>query len=180
MPFFVPLEIKTSPLGGNGLFALQDIPKGTKYWAFKAKEGEEAVALKNTVGAPLEAEKGNAVLVEADMEKLSDDEARSIFWKGYAHEPAQVWIKLEDGAQFTNHSTQPNSGGDWLDEPSEEFAITIRDIKAGEEICDDYGTFHGEKVPWIAKLMEKLSPDRYAFEKNVVKPLGKGEFHGVQ
>ena len=37
---------------------------------------------------------------------------------------------LRDGGQFTNHSDDPNCGGDWTDSIETECAFTIKDIKA--------------------------------------------------
>lgn len=40
MPFLVALEARPSSLGGNGLFAVNDIPAETKLWVMKPKEGD--------------------------------------------------------------------------------------------------------------------------------------------
>lgn len=37
MPYTYPIEIKESPLQGNGVFALVDIPKGTTYWVYECE-----------------------------------------------------------------------------------------------------------------------------------------------
>ena len=42
MPYLVALEVKESPVGGSGLFAMQDIPAGTKTWAMRPKGDDVA------------------------------------------------------------------------------------------------------------------------------------------
>jgi hypothetical protein len=42
MPYLVALEVKESPVGGSGLFAMQDIPAGTKTWVMRPKGDDVA------------------------------------------------------------------------------------------------------------------------------------------
>lgn len=73
------------------------------------------------------------------MSTLTDEQINDIFWRGYAHEPSQLWIELSDGDGYHNHSDTPNCGSDFTKSPWDEFQCAIKDIKAGEEILDDYG-----------------------------------------
>ena len=44
MPFYVPLEVKDSPLEGKGLFVAGDIPAGTLYWSLVPLPGKTVCA----------------------------------------------------------------------------------------------------------------------------------------
>jgi len=77
-------------------------------------------------------------------------------------------IDLRDGAQFTNHSTSPTCGGDWTADPADEYSVTIRDVRAGEELFDDYGVFRETQSPWLKDMFQKHCPERHDFEEKCV------------
>ena len=81
----------------------------------------------------------NLLWTEEEMRKLPKEKLEATLWGGYAHEPTQKWIELRDGASFTNHSDKPNCEANWSNDPYDEEMHTIKDIKAGEEILEDYG-----------------------------------------
>lgn len=82
----------------------------------------------------------NRVMAEEDMLKLSAERVLAVFWGGYAHEPSETWIELRDGGNFTNHSDDKwNCGSGFTDSPWDEEHFAKKDIKAGDEILDDYG-----------------------------------------
>jgi SET domain-containing protein len=175
MPFPKGLvEVRTSGLQGRGLFARVDIPCNTTIWRFKAPEGDanwESLADKEPNRHYSEAE---IKLMESDPSALA-----TLLWGSYMHEPTGRLIELRDGDQFTNHSDNPNCGGPWSASPEDEAAITVRDIKAGDEITDDYGVFRDTETDWVAELFKKYTPDRYTFEKECVKPMPVGFTTGI-
>lgn len=113
--------IKASPVHGIGVFAIRDIPKGTKD-IFSQGVGEWIEVSKEEVEA---LPKHSRDLVENHC--LFDD--KSYFIPDYG-------FKLVDLVIYLNHSDTPNvvSIND-----GERFEA-IRDIKVGEELFVDYGT----------------------------------------
>jgi SET domain-containing protein len=89
----------------------------------------------------------NLLWTEEEMRKLPKEKLEATLWGGYAHDPSQKWIELRDGASFTNHSDKPNCEANWSDDPWDEEMTTIRDIKAGEEIFEDYGCVAPNNAP---------------------------------
>ena len=66
-----------------------------------------------------------------------------------------------------------------LTTPSFFRSTVIVDLKKGDEILDDYGTFRDMAVPWLVRLFKEHSPDRHAFESTGVAAQGAGVFHKV-
>ena len=85
----------------------------------------------------------------------------------HTHTPRRL-IDLRDGAQYTNHSTSPTCGGDWTADPADEYSVTIRDVRAGEELFDDYGVFRETQSPWLKSMFQKHCPERHDFEEECV------------
>ena len=113
--------IKPSPLHGIGVFAIRDIPKGTRD-LFSQGVGEW---IKLTIAE-----------VEA-LPKHSKDlvENHCLFDEGYYYVP-DYGFKLVDLVIYLNHSETPNV----ISINEGEFFEAIRDISAGEELLVDYGT----------------------------------------
>lgn len=113
--------IKPSPLHGIGVFAIRDIPKGTRD-LFSQGVGEW---IKLTIAE-----------VEA-LPKHSRDlvENHCLFDEDYYYVP-DYGFKLVDLVVYLNHSDTPNVIS--INE-GEYFEATI-DIAAGEELLVDYGT----------------------------------------
>ena len=113
--------IKPSPLHGIGVFAIRDIPKGTRD-LFSQGVGEW---IKLTIAE-----------VEA-LPKHSRDlvENHCLFDEDYYYVP-DYGFKLVDLVVYLNHSDTPNvisiNEGDYFE--------ATRDIAAGEELLVDYGT----------------------------------------
>ena len=177
MPFPAPIEIRTSTTHGRGLFATAPIKKGTPIWVFQGPgkiltglTGEEA---RNKVLTPGELEE----IGRKDPEKIKE-----ILWGGYLHVPTNNFIVLVDGGQFTNHSNNPNCGGQWADTPQGESSVAIRDIAAGEEITDDYGVFGETRAEsaWLTALFKKHTPEREEFERQHVTVRPKNYFTPIE
>lgn len=166
MPFHVAVEIKDTGRYGMGLYAAQDIPAGTKIWSFATNATDEVVQPRGY--APSE----NRVWTKESLLAVQDEEEiKRILWGGYIHVPTGIFLELRDGSQYTNHSNEPNQGGPWSVQPSEEMCIVIKDVKEGEELTDHYGVFHDSKAGWVHELMEKYCPMRHEFEESQVENL---------
>ena len=113
--------IKPSPLHGIGVFAIRDIPKGTKN-IFSQGVGEWIKVSKQEVDALPQHSKD---LIENHC--LFDEDHYFIPDYGF---------KLVDLVIYLNHSESPNVIS--LNE-GEQFEA-IRDIASGEELLVDYGT----------------------------------------
>jgi SET domain-containing protein len=113
--------IKSSPLHGIGVFAIRDIPKGTRD-LFSQGVGEW---IKLTLAE-----------VEA-LPKHSKDlvENHCLFDEDYYYVP-DYGFKLVDLVIYLNHSDTPNV----ISINDGEFFEATRDIAEGEELLVDYGT----------------------------------------
>ncbi|MEY4549586.1 MAG: hypothetical protein RL685_5781 [Pseudomonadota bacterium] len=104
---------------GYGVFATQDIPKGTIIWALD----------------PLD-----QIIDQAKAKNLrdpADTQLKRYSWVNGSGDRILCW----DFGRFMNHCCEPTSVG-----PGKlEFEIAVRDIAAGEEVTCDYGTFNLEE-----------------------------------
>jgi SET domain-containing protein len=114
--------IKSSPIEGIGVFALQDIPSGCRSMFSKANEQEQWIPITKTEVEKLPAHA--KALIENYC--LYDDE--NYFVPDYG-------FKKMDLVNFLNHSDIPNV----ISINDGEFFEAIRDIKQGEELLIDYG-----------------------------------------
>jgi hypothetical protein len=114
------IDIKlVNPDIGYGVFATQDIPKGTITWALDPLDQIIEQAKTKTIKEP----------TEAQLQRYS--------WINGNGDRILCW----DFGKFMNHSCEPNSVG-----PGKlEFEIAVRDISAGEQVTCDYGTFNLEE-----------------------------------
>lgn len=115
---------RRSPIHGNGVFAVVDIPAGTTVIEYRGKLLTHAQADKRYPG---NADTGHTFLFTLNERYVLD-----------ANEGGNI-------ARWINHSCEPNcqssleehSGGDAR---KDRIVIeTLRDIRAGEELCYDYG-----------------------------------------
>jgi len=104
---------------GYGVFATRDIPKGTITWALDPLDQIIDQSKAKTIRDPAETQ------------------LRRYSWVNGNGDRILCW----DFGRFMNHSCEPSSVG-----PGKlEFEIAVRDIKAGEEVTCDYGTFNLEE-----------------------------------
>ena len=113
--------IKPSPLHGIGVFAIRDIPKGTRD-IFSQGVGEW---IKLTITEVEALPNHSRVLVENHC----------LFDEGYYYVP-DYGFKLVDLVIYLNQSETPNV----ISINEGEFFEAIRDIATGEELLVDYGT----------------------------------------
>eukprot|EP00005_Dracoamoeba_jomungandri_P004401 CAMPEP_0174249934 /NCGR_PEP_ID=MMETSP0439-20130205/253_1 /TAXON_ID=0 /ORGANISM="Stereomyxa ramosa, Strain Chinc5" /LENGTH=163 /DNA_ID=CAMNT_0015329879 /DNA_START=84 /DNA_END=575 /DNA_ORIENTATION=+ len=156
MVFLVEVEIRESPMHGKGVFAKQDIKKGTIVWRF-SPETCKIVPVE-------ELEKFNPTTEE------EEEELFGMLWYGYLNEKTYSWFIAFDGSQYTNHSTEPNIG--YPEESSshpdreveEEVCIALEDIKEGEEFTADYRAFGCIHDGRVMKLLRERCLGGYEFE----------------
>jgi uncharacterized protein len=130
-------QVMKSPVHGLGLFAKIDIPKGTEWWR----------------GEP---DKNILLFSEEQYLNLNRSEKKGMnpfFWKmlatySYYSKKHGSLVLCLDNARYVNHSLQPNSGQNKDKDPL--ASVAIRDIKAGEEILENYEEY--DPCPWVAIL----------------------------
>jgi SET domain-containing protein len=110
------LKVKTyidkSPIHGIGLFADEDIPKGTLVWEFSD-------------GYDISLSRFGDLITKIQRDFL----VKYSFFDKQLH----FWILSADDDRFTNHSEDPNTIP--LDNGK---MVAARDIKSGEEITANY------------------------------------------
>ena len=133
----IPYHIRSSPIAGSGIFATVPIKRGERVWRYE-------------IGVSV-TEHGDEASLRARLKSLSAAEAQELLehvytWKGCV-------IEILDDAKIWNHSADHNTGNH-PDEASGQgdglSSYARRDIKAGEELTDDYATF--EDIPWYEAL----------------------------
>ncbi|MFA5956471.1 SET domain-containing protein [Hyphomicrobium sp.] len=117
----VKTRLGVSDIAGIGLFAAEDIPKGTETWRFMGDF--------------------DRLLTEDEIESLPEVARANLLDHVYLHEASGKFVLCADNARFMNHADIPNTEG--VHEPGEieGYDIATRDILAGEEITCDYRTF---------------------------------------
>ncbi len=114
------VTLRPSPVHGIGVFAVADIPKGTK--GFFSDDKSEWIPLHKEEVETLPPQ--SKALIENHCLYDSD----------YYYVP-EYGFRIVDLVVFLNHSENPNVQS--LDEGAD--FITLRDIKAGEELFVNYG-----------------------------------------
>jgi SET domain-containing protein len=115
--------LKPSPVEGVGVFAITNIPKGCRDMFAKPGTPEEWITISKK---EIEKLPEHAQFLTGNY-CLYDDENYFVPAHGF---------KVMDLSLFLNHSNTPNiisiNDGDYFE--------TTREIKAGEELCIDYGS----------------------------------------
>lgn len=116
----VKTRLDKTQRGDLGLYAAEDIPKGTEVWKMDSFFD---------------------LTLESSFVESMTDEARKYVKKYSYLTPKGVWIMHVDDARFLNHSDDPNL----VD--YEQTTVALRDIQAGEELTCDYYSFdlHADK-----------------------------------
>eukprot|EP00912_Choanoflagellata_sp_UC4_P002475 UC4_evm4s1566 len=151
----VAYEVRESPVGGRGLFALSLITKGTLIWSFK--------------DAPLRVLKESEARQELEAAEKDDVKSKQIFtllnlwyWSEDDDGNPVLIDNTRDDGRFFNHSSNPCVAlGSVLGHTqiaSRRDTFALRDINAGEELLDDYNTF-GDDPLWYADLLERHNVD---------------------
>ena len=89
---------------------------------------------------------------------------------GFYYADGDVFIMLNDGTEFTNHSDDWNS--QIMYHPSKDYrkmyAVTRKEVKAGDEMTGYYGNYLSTEAEWVNALMNKHVPDRKMLENKVI------------
>lgn len=124
-------KVAVSPIEGVGVFAIRDIPKDTKISDYE----------------------GNIVsftLTEEEFGQLLPEVRDLILDRTFFVEDMPLTFMSPNSVQvlqaYMNHSDTPNSDG-WN---------TLRDIKKGEEITEDYRKFTKKPHSMMKDLMKKI------------------------
>lgn len=142
-PLHTLTETRPSPVHGLGVFAKTDLPKGTVWWRAAPSdilliEQDQFATFKTSHHSPV-----SRAFLEA------------LYTYSYYSAEDDALILILDHARYTNHSFQPNSTV--IDEPGVIGSITLRDIKAGEELLEDYS--HFDPCPWPGFAEESWMPE---------------------
>jgi SET domain-containing protein len=120
----VKTRLLPSPIEGYGLFADQDIPKGTPTWKFVPGLDQ--------------------LLSPEDFEKLPELMRNYVMRYAYQNKKTKMYVVCADDARFMNHSTEANTMGIYPPGEVEGVDIATRDIKKGEELLCNYLEFDAE------------------------------------
>jgi hypothetical protein len=121
---------------GIGLFAAQDIARGSLIWRFAAGFDE--------------------VMSHARLMELRASERADVMRFGYVSRFTGLIVISGDDYVYMNHSHRPNVGVSPLFEGPEGMDIALRDIRNGEELLFDY-TWFGED-PCCRQSEPRLPP----------------------
>jgi hypothetical protein len=126
------VEVRPSSLHGLGVFATVDIPQGTVWWAADIADTikisrDQFQALVTSAPAP-----------------MSDALIAGIQEYSIYVEALDQMILIPDNGRYVNHSDAPNSLAHTT--ATRLASVALRDIKAGEEIVEDYATY--DWCPW--------------------------------
>lgn len=142
----VKTKIASSNIHGTGLFADQDIPKGTVVWKF-------------TPGFDLRFTKEQIL----GFPELLQIYIYKYCWKS---KKSGLYCFSSDNGKYFNHSDNPNVLSAYNKDDEEVTTTAIKDIKCGDEITDNYSSFESEKdednvLEYISKrfnLVDELDP----------------------
>ena len=83
------------------------------------------------------------------------------------YDDGDEFIILRDGSGAINHSFQCNS--QCIKNKENKFqklySVALRDIKAGEEMTEDYSNYVKNSNNWVQEMLRKYKPSRLQFQK---------------
>jgi len=120
---YVKYKLDKSVHHGVGLFADQDIAKGSVIF---------------TASPMLDVD-----LTQEEFDSLSDLEKQEVKWWGFFDEPSQKWHVDFDVSRFINHSYDATVTQH--PDHAEAYLVASRDIKAGEELTQNYLEFESQE-----------------------------------
>ena len=117
----VKTKIGPSTISGMGIFAGEDISKGTLVWEFVPKFDQK--------------------LTQAEAAQLPKLARQYLIQYGYVSKRDGTYILAMDHSRFMNHSDNPNLVSGFEDGFEEDVARAAPDIKKNEELTVDYQQF---------------------------------------
>jgi hypothetical protein len=132
---------------GVGVYALEPIRQGTKVW---------------TVDPSMK------FASPSELAALPHDELRFALRGGYLHCPSHKFVYYNDGMEYMNHAPGDlaNIGAREWPPLMGDHCIALRDIKAGEELLEDYRFWSGMALRndhWLTELYRRVLPGHYTF-----------------
>lgn len=122
--YLIPVEVKASPIDGNGVFTLQDIPAGKVVWKFDPSHDK--------------------TLTQDAFTALTEEEKEALKRIAYLSKHTGRWVypPSDDPARYTNHS-DTNNLSVMVDESISEEPLFVanRAITKGEELTNNYREF---------------------------------------
>lgn len=151
MSWLTKVAFGESSIHGIGVFALEPIKRGTKVW---------------TVDPSMK------FMKRAELAALPADELRFALHGGYLHFPSQRFVYYDDGMEYVNHAEgrAANIGILEWTPLMEDNCTALRDIRAGEELLEDYtfwSTLQLQSDHWLVNLYRDFCPDHFAFLRNL-------------
>ena len=139
MPMLIKYAIRKTPSKGLGMFADQNIKKGTCMWVWKESDHifhRDETSLRSALTA------------------LPEDQRADYVMHCYALH-AHVIVHELDDARYINHSaTHHNLGCDNSIDPTEMSVFALREIRKGEEILEDYDKDGVTDFPdWFVRIL---------------------------
>ena len=122
--YLIKIEAKTSSIDGLGVFSLEDIKAGNIVWKFNPDHDQ--------------------TLSQAEFDALDENQKQNLRRVAYLSNKTKRWVypPANDPALYTNHSNENNLTAIFDESISPEpFFVANRDIKAGEELTNNYAEF---------------------------------------
>jgi SET domain-containing protein len=117
----VKTRLAPSPIAGIGLFAGEDIARGTITWRFMPGY--------------------DRMLTAREMSALPEPARSALLDHVYLDAESGLFVLCMDNARFMNHADDPNTKGIHDDGKIEGYDVATRDIAEGEELTCDYNAF---------------------------------------
>jgi len=119
----IKYKLENSNIHGTGLFADQDISRGQVIYT----------------SSPLL----DLNISEEVFRALSDTEQREVRYWGFFDELSELWHVDFDVSKFINHMSEGQATVTQDKNHIDAYLVAVRDIKAGEELSQNYLEFEG-------------------------------------
>lgn len=146
----VKTKVLPSKIHGLGLFADQNIPKGTMIWKF-------------TPGFDLKFTKEQILNFPKDLQIY-------LAFYSWKSKKSGMYCFSSDNGKYFNHSDKPNVLSAYKDGEEEVITTSLKEIKAGEEILDNYSSF--EETIDNDNVLEFIAK-KYKLEDEILDPCFK-------
>ena len=162
----IKYEIRETDKHGKGIFALENVKKGACVWEYVLYSNANA--------------NGNANVKEFDeqqsqtyLNSLPDLEAQQSFLNLSFGKDDVLCLILDDG-QYMNHAEASDPQCNCKTDLKTGHCFATREIKAGEQLFEDYATF--SHPSFLYPLLEKYNcaPDYYEMPKGSALSNPKG------
>lgn len=120
------IQVRSSPIHGNGVFALKPIPAGTCVAEYRG----EIIS---------QAELEHREKLRVERKEQGENVPVYYFEVGDGVFIDATEVKEENPARYINHACDENCEAIWNARERRMEIVTIRDIKVGEELSFDYG-----------------------------------------